>query len=268
MAKSGISTGTRQTLPKTCGKNAGREFRHHRTPCYCPNMSEHGQFQTPARLNVSQAAKAVRKARSTINRDIDHGKVSVTRNGKGQPFIEVAELERVYGTVNIETVTEPVPIGHYGTPKNDNSDSALIKEIELLRERLADKDSVIDDLRGRLDAETEARRIEGEERRKLTALLTDQRVAADLAESGIDFAEFLLVHRRVAGPAGRVESDGAKIAADGKPLAFGAGFEFGPLVVRKPDRKRGGSRFPCHRKSASCAACVDRLPGRSRRGGS
>lgn len=138
-------------------------------------MTEQGQLQTPARLNVSQAAKAVGKARSTINRDIDNGKVSVTRNGKGQPFIEVAELERVYGAVNIETVTEHVPIGHYGTPKNNNSDSALVTEIQLLRERLADKDNVIDDLRGRLDAEAEARRIEGEERRKLTALLTDQR---------------------------------------------------------------------------------------------
>jgi hypothetical protein len=138
-------------------------------------MSESGQLQTPARLNVSQAAKAVRKARSTINRDIDNGKVSVTRNGKGQPFIEIAELERVYGDVSIEAVTEPVQLGHYGTPKNDHLDSALIKEIQLLRERLADKDSVIDDLRGRLDAEAEARRIEGEERRKLTALLTDQR---------------------------------------------------------------------------------------------
>ena len=131
-------------------------------------MTEPGQLQTPARLNLSQAAKAVGKARSTINRDIDNGKVSVTRNSKGQPFIEIVELERVYGEVSIETVTEPVQFGHSGTPKNDNSDSPLIKEIELLRERLADKDSVIDDLRRRLDAEAE-------ERRKLTAILTDQR---------------------------------------------------------------------------------------------
>jgi hypothetical protein len=43
----------------------------------------------------------------------------------------------------------------------------LVKEIELFRERLADKDNVIDDLRRRLDTESE-------ERRKLTALLTDQ----------------------------------------------------------------------------------------------
>jgi hypothetical protein len=131
-------------------------------------MSEQGQLQTPARLNVSQAAKAVRKARSTLNRDIENGKVSITRNGKGQPYIDVSELERVYGSVDIRTVTEGVLIGQLGTPKNDNLDSTLIREIELLRERLADKDSVIDDLRHRLDAEAE-------ERRKLTAVLTDQR---------------------------------------------------------------------------------------------
>jgi hypothetical protein len=45
--------------------------------------------------------------------------------------IEIAELERVYGSVDIETLAEPVQIGHYGTPKRDNSDSALVKEIEL-----------------------------------------------------------------------------------------------------------------------------------------
>jgi hypothetical protein len=52
------------------------------------------------------------------------------------------------------------------------------REIELLRERLADKDArladkdaVIDDLRHRLDRETE-------ERRRLIAILTDQRSQA------------------------------------------------------------------------------------------
>jgi hypothetical protein len=44
-------------------------------------------------------------------------------------------------------------------------------EVEMLRERLADKDAVIEDLRRRLDAEAE-------ERRRRTALLTDQRPAA------------------------------------------------------------------------------------------
>ena len=49
--------------------------------------------------------------------------------------------------------------------------ATLQREIELLRERLADKDAVIDDLRKRLDRE-------GEERRRLTAILTDQRAQA------------------------------------------------------------------------------------------
>ena len=49
---------------------------------------------------------------------------------------------------------------------------ALQREIELLRERLADKDGVIDDLRQRLDTEAEERR---RTQAQLTALLTDQR---------------------------------------------------------------------------------------------
>jgi hypothetical protein len=139
-------------------------------------MSEKGQSATPVRLNVSQAAKAVKRARSTLNRDIDNGKVSVTRNGKGQPYIDIAELERVYGSVDIRTVTEDVPIGQLGTPRNDNSDRALIREIEVLRERLADKDGVIDDLRRRLDQSEQERR---EKDRQLTALLTHERTGTE-----------------------------------------------------------------------------------------
>jgi hypothetical protein len=61
--------------------------------------------------------------------------------------IEIAELERVYGSVDIETLAEPVQIGHYGTPKSDNSDSALVKEIELYANGWPTKDRVINDLR-------------------------------------------------------------------------------------------------------------------------
>jgi predicted RNase H-like nuclease (RuvC/YqgF family) len=147
-------------------------------------MIEEGQHGTPARLNVSQAAKAVRRARSTLNRDIDNGKVSVTRNGKGQPFIDIAELERVYGSVDIRTVTENVSIGQDETFKNGNSDSSLSGEIEVLRERLSTIEierererqqltDQIEDLRNRLNAESE-------ERRKLTAILTDQRTQQQL----------------------------------------------------------------------------------------
>ncbi len=82
----------------------------------CPTLTDLEQSGTPTRLNVSQAAKAVGRSRSTLNRDIDNGTVSVTRNGKGQPFIEIAELERVYGKAIIRTVTQSVPNGHDGDP--------------------------------------------------------------------------------------------------------------------------------------------------------
>ena len=63
----------------------------------CPKLSDERQYQTQTRLKVSQAAKAVGRARSTLNRDIANGKVSITRTGTGQPYIEIAELERAYG---------------------------------------------------------------------------------------------------------------------------------------------------------------------------
>jgi hypothetical protein len=156
-------------------------------------MTDAGQVSTLARLNVTQAAKAVKKARSTLNRDIELGKVSVTRNGKGQPFIDIAELERVYGNVDIrtvseapkigqETVAEPVSNGHIETLKNANSDSLLRQENEFLREKLAHLERMgeterrqfsdqIEDLRGERDRLLKVI----EEQAGSFRLLTDQR---------------------------------------------------------------------------------------------
>ena len=116
---------------------------------------------------LGQAARAVGKAKSTISRDIKSGKISATRNTDGSVSIDPAELHRVYPAAMPAT-------GSGNGQSNDSqplqSDAATVwkREIALLRERLADKDDVIEDLRRRLDAEAE-------ERRKLTAVLTDRR---------------------------------------------------------------------------------------------
>lgn len=146
-------------------------------------MADSEQPATPTKLNVSQAARAVGRARSTLNRDIANGKVSVVRSGTGQPFIEIAELERAYGRVDIETLTETVSNGQDATDEISSPDRVLSREIELLRERLAtidlDRDrerqdaaDQIADLRRRLDQAEQERR---DKDRQLTALLTDQR---------------------------------------------------------------------------------------------
>src|SRR5689334_16588481 len=81
----------------------------------CPALTGNGHDRTSTRLKVSQAAKAVGRARSTLNRDIANGKLSVTRTGTGQPYIEIAELERAYGQVDVRTLAETVRIGQDAT---------------------------------------------------------------------------------------------------------------------------------------------------------
>jgi hypothetical protein len=124
---------------------------------------------------IGQAAKATGKSKSTISTSIKKGTISAVKNEDGSYSIDPAELHRVFPTASNEN-------GSTEQQSNDSEPSNLAfqngylqGEVKLLREQLADKDSVIDDLRQRLDAEAEARRIEGEERRKLTAILTDQR---------------------------------------------------------------------------------------------
>jgi hypothetical protein len=78
------------------------------------------------------------------------------------------------------------------TPKATEATEAkavLQARLDAAERLLDDRERTIDDLRHRLDEE-------GEERRKLTALLTDQRgklvgVPADLAERGVDFRKRL-----------------------------------------------------------------------------
>jgi predicted site-specific integrase-resolvase len=97
-------------------------------------LTDNGHDRTPTRLRVSQAAKAVGRARSTLNRDIAQGKISVTRSGTGQPYIEISELERAYGQVDIRTLAETVRIGQDGTAENRPDIGALQRELSLLRE--------------------------------------------------------------------------------------------------------------------------------------
>ena len=121
---------------------------------------------------VGTAAKATGKSKPTISRAIKNGLISATRTADGTGYvIDAAELHRVFPPLPSASNETP-PKADHETP---NETGALQVEIKMLRERLeevtADKDSVIEDLRKRLDAEAE-------ERRRLTMLLTDQRTSA------------------------------------------------------------------------------------------
>jgi hypothetical protein len=93
---------------------------------------------------LGEAAKATGNSKTTIHRAIKSGRVSATRKDDGSYEIDPAELHRVYP-----------PKSSSNGFTNDNLEQTvtrletegLRREVELLRERMADKDSVIDDLR-------------------------------------------------------------------------------------------------------------------------
>jgi excisionase family DNA binding protein len=123
--------------------------------------------------SLAQAAKATGKSKPTIARAIKAGRLSATRGEGGNYLIDESELARVYPLAGDGTGTmkQLVPPNGAGT-----SPATLPGEVEGLRLLLAEREGTIRDLRARLDGETEERRREAEERRRLLALLADQRV--------------------------------------------------------------------------------------------
>lgn len=127
---------------------------------------------------LKQAAEATGKSKPTILRAIQSHKLSATRDAVTQAWlIEPAELHRVYPPVT----DKPVRNGEMTRDVIPDEMTSLRREISVRDEQLEalreerqrerqDAQITIDDLRHRLDAEAE-------ERRKLTALLTDQRPA-------------------------------------------------------------------------------------------
>lgn len=56
---------------------------------------------TKTLLNLSQAAKAAGITRRTLYNHVKQGKVTVSRDEKNNPTVDVSELIRVYGNVNL-----------------------------------------------------------------------------------------------------------------------------------------------------------------------
>ncbi len=119
-------------------------------------------------ISISEAARLTGKPRSTIHRHLKNGTLSKGKDGQGRPVIDVAELERVYGALQQADMVQTGATLQPATPEWDSVDRAKLIEIEALKRENALLLNERDDLRRRLDAEAE-------ERRKLTALLTDQR---------------------------------------------------------------------------------------------
>jgi len=121
-------------------------------------------------LTLSQAAKQTGKSKSVISKALKDGTLSYNEKDSAGYKIDPAELFRVFP----ESVLEREENGtkeRLRTPKNDNENGALEKEVEMLREQLAREKELNRDLSRRLDESDAERR---ENTIKFAALLTDQ----------------------------------------------------------------------------------------------
>lgn len=106
-------------------------------------------------LPISEAARLVGKDRKTLYRHIKQGKLSATTDATGCHNIDVAELSRVYGAfkgVGGQNATpQPVAMPQVATPNATPFEAQKIAVLESentqLRERLADKERHIEDMR-------------------------------------------------------------------------------------------------------------------------
>ena len=136
---------------------------------------------------AGQAAKAVGKNIATITRAIKSGKISASKDDGGAWCIDPAELHRVFPIVPQDLRNSEMQ--RNATPTQEaiaGAENTLLQEVAILRERvrsqealLSDRADQIADLRSRLDKE-------GDERRRLAAVLTDQSAAKPGADRQAD----------------------------------------------------------------------------------
>ena len=127
-------------------------------------------------INVRTAAQLAGKDRSTIIRAIEDGRLSATRDERSRYRIDPAELERVYGPLrNPDDVRDASRDDAEEPDTTPLRVAALEREVELLREMLADARQASDRDRRSFDEERTFLRGMLERQTQHVKLLTDER---------------------------------------------------------------------------------------------
>ena len=125
-------------------------------------------------LKAGEAAKLARVSRATIHRARSEGRLSGDKDERGHFTFDPSEVMRVFPRQSeiVASISHDAPRDSVNeaddTPKNATENAVLQVKLDAAEKLADERAKTIDDLRSRLD-------IEGEERRKLTAMLTDQR---------------------------------------------------------------------------------------------
>lgn len=113
---------------------------------------------------LGQAATATGKSKSTIQRAIENGKISGSKDNNGHYALDPAELHRVYPPVAPSTVAQPVPSNdtqrQNATVEHPRNSEILEEKIKNRDEKIAFYESQIDELKvERNDWKEQAQRL-------------------------------------------------------------------------------------------------------------
>jgi hypothetical protein len=106
----------------------------------------------PHFVGINEAARLTGKNKATISRDTKTGKLTATTNDTGAKRYQVAELERVYGTLRSPT-TGYAPVDNHRTQPQEttNDTSALTEVVKAKDEMIALLKDQVDDLKRERD---------------------------------------------------------------------------------------------------------------------
>ena len=117
------------------------------------------------KLTVSQSARVTGKTRQTLYRHIDTGKVSAEKDGLNNTVIDLSELQRVYGELDISRLDVSKSNSSH-SDKNLQTETVAVSE-ELLRSQLLHMEEL-------LEIERERRKTAEEEKNQLLQIVEKQ----------------------------------------------------------------------------------------------
>jgi hypothetical protein len=123
-------------------------------------------------VSITEAAKLVRRNRSTLYRDIERGRLSKTMSPAGETQIETSELQRTYGRLHANDDDHDAD-----TAARDRLRIAILEEKNRSLERA-------------LALEAELRRVKDQVTGELRARLVDKDIVIKVLESKLLFLEY------------------------------------------------------------------------------
>lgn len=149
-------------------------------------------------VSISRGAKLTGAARSTIYKDIDDGKLSVELNARGKKEIHIAELERVYGNVDISKGNED-DLSTDVSSVVERSPTNMTKsgdQVAVLQERLEAQKAQVNNFEQTIEMIREERE---RERKQFQSQLDSLEKALEKSQDGQNKLTLLLEHKESEG---------------------------------------------------------------------